>query len=349
LSKKEFKLQQTKGQFKLVGQVVGLTRENAYREGIIENGQNEGKQYRSIRFGVKTSPTNQINVELFGMERDFIYPYNTKEKKSIQIPFNERDNLPPSYHIIGVNCSLKKDEKGKLVRESLVEYDAVKYIYDHLNDGDSVYISGELQFGTYENQKGETVNQTRYVIKTINLQNQPVNFEDEQFAEVASFEQEIVVTDTTLDKETKKVFVNAYVIGYGDKFEPAQFVVDGNTLPKLATNVAKKFKFGDFVKVAGKCLNCVELVETNDQLEDEWGGEKPKGFNSAIKNYTTELRITYVDPDTYEPKKYKESDFVKDEPAVTFEEDDDLDKLFGNTEKNPFDDSSDDSLPFDLD
>ncbi len=58
-------LEQTKGKFKLVGKVVGINNENAYREGITKNG--EGSPFKSLAFFVQTSKENRVRVELFGI------------------------------------------------------------------------------------------------------------------------------------------------------------------------------------------------------------------------------------------------------------------------------------------
>ena len=62
--KKNFKLEQTKGDFKLSGIVVGIAKENSYIEGETKF----KKLYKTVKFGVKTSNTNILNVEIYGQE-----------------------------------------------------------------------------------------------------------------------------------------------------------------------------------------------------------------------------------------------------------------------------------------
>ena len=168
--KKDFKLKQTRGNFKLDGIIVGLLKENAFTEGETK----DGKPYCSVRFAVKTSPTNIINVELFGAEQDFIYAYSRTEQKTQKIAFKDRHNeLDDTYHLIGVNVTLEDEE-----RETLVDYDAVKTIYNGFSDGDSVHVAGELRPNSYiSSNTGDLVNNFKYIIKSISTKKKPINFE----------------------------------------------------------------------------------------------------------------------------------------------------------------------------
>ena len=87
--KKEKILEQTISTFRAVGIVTGVDRDNFYNTGIVENGKNQGKEYRSLRFGVRTSPNQTIYVQMFGMEPDNVYVYDNKEKKGEQVPYEE--------------------------------------------------------------------------------------------------------------------------------------------------------------------------------------------------------------------------------------------------------------------
>ena len=62
-------LQQTKGTFKLIGKVTNIDRENNYVEKIAEKGNRKGDPQRQLRFGVITSPTNEIQVGMFSMNQ----------------------------------------------------------------------------------------------------------------------------------------------------------------------------------------------------------------------------------------------------------------------------------------
>lgn len=319
VDKNNFKLEQTKGNFKLSGIIAGITKENSYVEGETK----DGKPYKTVKFSIKTSPTNIINVELYGAEQDFVYPYSSTEKKSMKIPFKDRhDELEDTYHIIGVNVTTEGSEK-----ETYVDYDAVEPIHQGFNDGDSVFVTGELKPNSFISNSGELISNYKYSIKSITFKEKAVDFEDPKFQETASFEQDIVITDTSLDKSTDKVIVNGYAIGYADSFKQVQYVIHYDKNEKLGNNFLK-LKFGDYIKVLGICIN----APTNQQVEeDEWGSEVPTGYKTGGK-FVSELRITAVAKDKdgtsiYKKRRYKEEDFIQEddnESSETNIEDDDL-------------------------
>ncbi len=332
---KESKLQQTKGSFKIAGIVRGINDEKALNQGVIKSGLNEGRNWRSLRFRVATSPINQVPVEIFGSEQESAYIYNFDQKKTTKVPFEQRDMVPKGCRLFGTSVSLQRNAKGNLERETYVDYDAVEHIYNQLNDGDSVYVSGEIQFSKYTSERtGETIPQVKYIIKNISLTRKPVDFENEKFEELASFEHEIVIVDTMHDPETNKVYVTANIINYGDKVETAQFTIDPAESPaqkKLASSFLRRLKYGDWVKVFGRIINAIEEVQL-DTTDDDWGGEMPAGYGVGNR-VVRELRITGVDSASYEPKKYTEEDFALNS--------------FTTSNDNPFDaDLEEDDLPF---
>jgi single-stranded DNA-binding protein len=355
--KEQKELVQTKSNFTFKGIVDGLDKDNAWKEDTIGKGKSKGKAYRAIRFQLQTSPTNKLSVELFGMEQDYVYPYSKAEKKSKKTEFSKRNNLPKGYHIIGINVGLEQNEAGKNIRKSLVDYDAAEYIWDNLENGDSVTVSGEVAFSTYENSEGTVIDQTKFIIKNIYREKDPINFNDEKFEEVIAFDQEIVFVESEFVKEEGAVYVSGYTIQYGNKFTPAKFVIrpEGNkSIEKTANAFVKKMKGGDFVKVYGVALNKAETVEVDaseveDDEEDIFGGVKPKGYEkNAITSYTQELRITGADGSTYVKSLYDlDTDFVIEElveEEVDFGDDDDDSIDFGGDGKVL--DISDDDLPF---
>lgn len=353
-AKKEFKLDQTKSYFKVEGKVVGMDREGTYREGEVEQGKNEGKTWRSIRFGVQTSEENTIYVELFGMEQDFIYPWSQKAKKSQKIAFEKRNNPPSGYHVIGVNIGLENDEKGKQVRKSLVELDAVEYIHSVLTNGESIQVTGKVEYGEYENKKGDKVPQTRFIIGSIFTTKEEINFDAEDYKEVCVFDQEFVYVDSEYEEEDGKRYVTARVIGYADKWQDVTLVIDADKsegLKKLSDNFGK-LKFGKLIKVIGKPVNRVDMVEVEveDDEGDEWGGEEVEGYNrSSVKSYTNELQILKVDKawtSDNKDKTYTEDDFIADDLIEDGELDEEQDP-FGDDDDDDDDGDDDNTFPFD--
>lgn len=331
-------LKQTKGTFKIRGQVVGLDHENAFREGTTRI---TGKPYFSMRFGVKTSPTNTIYVELFGMEKEkcyasyFVEEKDKKVRKSKDFPFSQRNNLPKGYHLIGVNCLLEKDV-NKLVKKTYVEKDAVLYIRKFLRNDDWVYIGGNLQFG--ENEKdGKTYDQKQFSINYISRISE-IDFEDEEFEEVSNFSYEIVVVDLIEDNETENLLVTGRTINYEGKFVDNQFTIYKNEENKKYMkffNRMSKLKFGDFLKVFGDVLNKIEIVDNESEDDDDIWGDKPSAYKPTMKGFKKDFVIKSADGSTLTEKMYTVNDFMVEE-GISTEESDPFES------KDPFGDDEDD-------
>ena len=324
------KLEETKGSFTLKGKIDGLASDYAVREGVTST----DKDYKALSFFVQTSPTNRVKVEMFGMERDVIY-YSSKAKQSKKVPFENRDKVSlKGYQLMGVNinASGKKND-----RKTLIEYDAVDYIREHFNDGDTVYIKGQLDFSEFENQHGEKINKTGFRLNSIKKE-ADINFDADDFLPHAFFKQDIVVNE--LMEEDEKLFVHAKIIKYKGDLADATFVVDSERLKKFAKTLKKNLKFGDWINVKGWIVSeTIETEEVEEQEDDDWGGETPDGMdNNYIKEYINELQIVNIDKESYDPKKYSEEDlFTKEEEDFG---DDDVD-----TEgEDDFED--DEELPF---
>lgn len=337
-------LEQLKGKMKLKGIVEGVTNENAYGEGFTKS----DKPYKRLAFFVKTSSVNRIRVEIFGMERDTVVGYSQKARESKKIPWANRHGNHGDFKVLGVNLFLEEDQgkKGKKLRKVLVEFDAIDYIQSNIKDGDVVNINGEIDFQEYQNQQGEMKESTKFILKSVGKLDEELDFEAEDFKEVSQFEQEIIVSETMVDDENKKLVIGAKIIKYGGDVVNTSFVVDAEQYPKLANNMAKRLSFGDYIKVYGKVVNSAikeEAPVEDEEGIDDWGGDdeiKDDFEKSYITNYINELQITSVDSATYEPKKYKEEDLVSEEE----------DAFNGDVSGDDFEDDGDeeeiDELPF---
>lgn len=330
------KLEETKGTFNLKGIVVGLDSENSKREGVTKS----DKDFKALSFDIQTSPTNRVRVEMFGMERDVVF-YSSKVKQSKKVPFENRHktNLK-GYALLGVRLNPTGNSSD---RKTLIEYDAVDFIKDNFKDGDSVSITGQLDFSEFENKQGEMVNKTSFRIQSISKEKEAIDFTSEGFTPTSFFKQDIVVTD--LLEEENRLFINAKIIKYNGDLADASFVVEADKLKKFAKTLKKTLKFGDFIQVKGwvvsEAIQSVEKIEADDE-EDDWGGETPEGMDSSyITNYVNELIIVNVDKDSYESQKYSEEDLFSQEQE-NFGEDTISNKDFEEEEEE----DDDDELPF---
>ena len=134
--KKEKILEQTISTFRGVGIVTGVDRDNFYNTGIVEKGKNEGKEYRSLRFGVRTSPNQTIYVQMFGMEPDTVYVYDNKTKKGEQVPYEEfleKEEAWAEEGKITFDSSVNLDSTDKKAPKShMPKFDNIDLIYDKL-------------------------------------------------------------------------------------------------------------------------------------------------------------------------------------------------------------------------
>ena len=373
------KLVETKGTFKIIGKVTRIDKDGAFREEVMDkpNNKNHGRLYRSLRFGVKTSPTNEITVQTFDYEPEEVFLWNSKKRekdpnyKGDRIPFGvweeQQDDLrEQGYAVLQSRIGLDYDEKGKLKTKGVPRFVASKEIYESLDNGDSVVVEGTIRYSKYKNRNDETVEQKNYTIEKL-FRIKDIDFEAEDFEEISYFEQEMVFVDADLDKQEKKAYVTGRIIDYMGNFEDTQFVVNfanekgevDQDMLKLAQAFAKKMKFGDVINVFGDTINRVvveEVEEEEDDNEDDLlaqlgGKQKPKhAQNYTSRTYITEMSINGVDK--WEQGVYTEDDFEKDGLI----EDDLTDKLGGKKKpksNNPFEidgdsdiDIDEDDLPF---
>lgn len=365
------KLTETKGSFKVIGKVTRIDRDGAFKEETMdkENNKNYGRLYRSLRFGVKTSPTNEITVSSFDYEPKEVFMWNSDKRKKDEtykgdrIPFGQweeqEDELrEQGYVVLQSRIGLDYGEDGKLKTKGLPRFVASKELYEGLDNGDSVVVEGTIRYSKYKNRNDEIVEQKNYTIEKV-FKIKDIDFEDEKFEEVSYFEQEMVFVGADVDKKEAKAYVTGRIIDYYENFEDTQFIVDFSdgeggydaSMVKLAEAFAKKMKFGDVINVFGDTLNRVVVEETEEEEGDEednllaslGGRSKPKhAQNHVSRTYITEMQIHGVD--AWDKKVYTEDDFMKDN-LIEENKNPLADELGGKKKKkgdNPFDVDEDD-------
>lgn len=361
--KKEFKLKQTKGSFKVRGVVSGFDVDKHYNEGVLEKGAWEGRDYKSIKIPVVTSVNdegeeNKVWIELFGAEEDNIYAgYREGEGKNSKwiteaFDWTEKDDIPETHTLLGVRVNLNDGEA-----ENLVKMDAVERMAEEINDGDSVYASGEIVYRSYVDKQGDKQMSKQFVIRSISKMKKDIDFENEKFKEMCSFDQEIVFVAKDKDRETGEMIVIAYIVNYGDKFEQVEFRIDparSESVKKMAEQLFGKMKFGEQIKVTGVIANRVELIEDKSAPKDRviWGEEAEGYGDSLIKRTISKLEITGADGSTHKKGKeaYKETDFVVEELIDNSDsndsEDEEDDNIYGENDNND-NNGNDDSVEID--
>lgn len=368
-------LTQTKNSFKVIGRVTRIDKDGAYTEKEMDKGKHQGEMYRSLRFGVKTSDTNEITVQMFSYEPNEVFLWNSEKKKADsnykgdRIPFatweEQQDELrEQGYAVLQTRVGLSYNEEGKLQSKGLPSYVASAEIYNNLSNGDSVVVEGNIRYSKWTDNEGKEKEQKSYNIEKV-FKIKDVDFEDEKFEEVTYFEQEMVFVDIDIDNKEGKAYVIGRVIDYGKNFHDTQMVInfaneDGTIdedMKKLADAIKKRVKFGDVINVFGDTLNRV-IVEEKEQDETdevdlfaEFGGKsKPKHAQTYVaKTYINEMSILGLDGITQ--GVYTEDDFVSND--LIEKGDNPFADEFGGKKKNkganPFGDDgeiSEDDLPF---
>lgn len=355
----ESRLVQTKNAFKVVGKVSRIDKDGAYKEEQMAKGKRQGDTYRSLRFGVKTSDTNEITVQMFDYEPEKLFMWNSEKKKADSsykgdyIPFGQWEANPEMYReqgyaILQTRIGLTTGEDGKIQSQGLPSFVASSEIYNNLENGDSVVIEGEIRYSKYKPANSEKeVEQKTYTIKKA-FKIKDLDFADAKFEEVTYFEQEMVFVDIDIDKKEGKAYVTGRIIDFMKNFHDTQMIInfmeDGKQIPemvKLVSAIKDKVKFGDVINVFGDTLNRVVIEEVEDEGEEKddpfaiFGGkQKPKHAQAfTSRTYITEMQILGLDG--WEQKVYTEEDFIKDDLI----EDNSVANEFGGKPKkaNPFD------------
>ena len=96
----------------------------------------------------------------------------------------EQSGTVPLQTKIGIEYAT--DEKGKLKvqTQNLPTYDAMEYIHEHLYNGDSIVVEGDISYNTYENKQGQMVTSTNYNVTSLFKLKKEVDFENEDFEEL---------------------------------------------------------------------------------------------------------------------------------------------------------------------
>ena len=312
MANKMFDFPQTKGSFQVRGIVNGVEKDSFY----VEKQTKTGKEFRMINFGVEYDDKKTIYPTLNGMPRDKVY-FSKKDKDTGNtdtkvIAWKDRiKKAPEGYRMIGVLAGLQKikDENGKVRNDNktLTEYDACEYISENLQDGDSVFVKGNIEFGSYTNKDGEVSRTTKFVPTQISLCQNDVDFEAEDYAPAHDFTQTIVFVgidqERENDKPTGRFVVDAKIVNY-NSIESAEFIIED---AKLAKQMRSGLKPYNSIQVHGH-INVVNNVEdVNDEEDDDCWGESNDMDNKRVFAPThRELIITGAKPSTIDKETYTE-------------------------------------------
>ena len=305
------KLPQTKGEFKISGLVTGTKKGDKF---FNQKKTKKNKDMNLLSFGVETNKNSTVYISLNGQVRDEVCFYKKPEEKgkkgtTKKVPWVDRYKFnEEGYKIIGLNIGVSKklNDKGESVNESkmLTEFDSCKQMADNLEDGQSTFIRGNIEYSSYKNDKNEVKRATKFVPKQVSLCKY-IDFSKEDFEENNSFKQTIIFESIEIDKEDKndpKARVIAKIVTYSS-IETAEFIIREKG---LVSTFKKNLKPYSSITVWGTIANKIEVEEVS---EDVWGEENTfdKGNNPSIR----ELIITGADPSSIDTETYSEDEIDK--------------------------------------
>lgn len=290
-------LPQTKGAFQVRGVVSEMQKETAYQETQTKN----GNTMRRLKFAVSPDDKGKIFLELTAFPKTDVYFYSKNDKKTIKVPFaNRHKPQAEGYNLIGINLGLEKvvDKKGKEINKkiTLCEYDATMYIFEHLSDGDEVFINGDIEFSSQNTDDGFK-RYHKLVPKQIYLLSQPLDFTAEDFVPHAYFSQQIIKKDVIKNEEKAGEFIlQANTVNYSS-IEDIEFTIKNS---KLAQTLKKNVKPYTSLVVTGTLHQ--EPITEQVEVEDDWGEtDHMSRINSfsPMQFLVTGAKKETLDTDTY--------------------------------------------------
>ena len=248
---------------------------------------------------------------------------DTGKSKQVEIAWEDRFNedlLDTIADTSFITVGVEKDVKGKTVyKKFLSAYDAVEYLNEHLEDGMTVNVKGNIGYSEYEDNVSTKKEITSIVLSKV---------EDEADFK-ATFTQTILLDSNSIgkkDEEKNTITLNAYVIDYvgkpkidGKKVEirknityPKQFEVAINDNPEVTAKMlqryfkVKKKNTLNALTVVGNLIEGAAIVNiTEDDIPDdikeliEMGlySEEEAKTKCAVGGNNRERRMVIVKPD----------------------------------------------------
>jgi len=337
-------LPQTKGMFQLRGLVTGMKRENA-----LKTGETKTKKKRNVlNLGITTAPESTVYVTIEGMEKSEVYFGKKSEVKgekgeTIKVPWVKRfDKQPEGFKLYGVQLGIEKDLEGNNIKKTLTEYDATTEIHKKLQDGQSVFVRGDIEFSSYKSND-EIRKNKKFIIKNLYL-SKDVDFDDENFKEVNDFKQRIIYMgiEKIDDKNDPRFQVNAKIVTY-QSVEDADFIIRDAA---LANVFRKELKPYTAIDIWGNIYNKIDSEEVQEAAKSVWGQQD--SFKQVKNNYIRELVITGADPESIDKETYSEQ--IIEDALRAYKEfgasNDNTEGSWGSKREDNDPGSSDDDLPW---
>ena len=311
-----FDLPETKGEFKVRGNVKGTAKESFFENKTTK----KGKNMNILKFGVEVITDSTVYLDLTPTEREEVYFYKKPEVKgqkgtTKKVPWLKRaDFKEEGYSLIGMKIGINKiiDDKGKEKNDTktYTEFDGAEILSKQLKDDLGIFAKGNIKYSSFTNDKDEVKRKVVFEPNQISGVSKDIDFTVEGFKPTNDFQQTIIFMEAEMDEtdpDDKKGIVSAKIVTY-NSIEDAEFIIRDGKLFKM---FKKNLKPYTAIKVHGEIFNKVEA----DESEDDGWGEK-NTFDTVNKTFIRELVIKGADPSTIDTETYNQQAMDKALSAI---------------------------------
>ena len=321
-------LKKGKAAFTLIGKAK-VTDKTFNLDNTYNSGWTDNQMYLGVDCGNGNVVYGEMRGGFFPDDDNILRGFSKDDKddagksKQVEIAWEDRFNedlLDTIADTSFITVGVEKDVKGKTVyKKFLSAYDAVEYLNEHLVDGMTVNVKGNIGYSEYEDNVSTKKEITSIVLSKV---------EDEADFK-ATFTQTILLDSNSIgkkDEEKNTITLNAYVIDYvgkpkidGKKVEirknityPKQFEVAINDNPEVTAKMlqryfkVKKKNTLNALTVVGNLIEGAAIVNiTEDDIPDdikeliEMGlySEEEAKTKCAVGGNNRERRMVIVKPD----------------------------------------------------
>lgn len=333
MSTEQVALKKGKANFTIIGQAK--INDFTFKDNTYESGWTD----RQMNLNVDCGNGNTVFVEMSGgyfpNGNNVLYVHGIKEDENGKktedftdrstIDWEDRFNkdiLSTVGNSCFINVGLETDTENKTIyKKFLSGYDAVEYISEHLKDGDTVYIKGNI---AYESD-GENVYIKKKVTHISLSKAEPKDYK-------ATFTQTVLLDSDSigkLDKDKNTIGISAYCVDYvgkpkinGEKIEVKK---------NFAFPVNFEFNIGSNKEIALKQLSKYFKAKKNEIIEATVEGDIVEGTSLVSVGYddfTDDIKelidLGYYSEEDIKEKyaianNNKEKRMIIKRPVITFE------------------------------
>ena len=308
-------LPETKGQFQVKGIVSGKDKGIFFVEKKAKN----NKPFRSVNFDISYNGVNVLDVTLSGMINENVYFSKRAEKgqkpDTVKVAWDDRYTYKrEGYTLIGNRIGVKRiiNAEGKSVNDKkvLTDYDSCLEIKDNLEDGQSVFVKGKLDYSSYTDDNDNLKRSVKLVPNQVS-RCADIDFTSEKYIQQNDFSQTIIFTgikkEIVDDKPTDRFILTAKIVTY-KTIEDMEFIILDT---KLANLFRKNLKPYNAIMIWGHITSHTDTEEID---EDQWGDKNTMKIVS--KPVVREFVITGADGKSIETELYTEEKIAQAIQAI---------------------------------